>query len=113
MKTKEQMLHFIMEAAGECVHEAKVELGSFICSKCGLQEPHIPANPSPDDMNKLMSLLRKLKFDELRVDVKGPAEIIDWQGANTKRFSGDGNTAEEALLNALFVAKGGLEDDSL
>lgn len=125
MKTPEQMMQFIVEQTpGECWHEWEwIPGGGRQCKNCDIdlyykdsvtynQRIPTPDNPSHTDLNELMRLAGKLGFEEIRVDLSGVVEIIDWggvDGSTVRRFFSDANTVSEALLKTMYKACGGVE----
>ena len=109
----EEQMQAIVEAAGECWHKRVVDKvpspveGCFDyfprCDKCEIGLPHHSKHPSPHDLNELVRLADKLGFDEVRIDLHGMADIIQWNlDFPDLRYEGRGETPVDALRNALY-----------
>lgn len=113
--TAERKMRAIVEAAGECWHVAKKRPYAkrrYMCSKCGEHGPVlVPSNPSPTDLNELFRLAAKTYGTAINAITFHPAGHVCWftvdhpnHSVDLTRFTGEGFTPAEALLNALYKA---------
>lgn len=117
MKTQEEKMQHIVEAAGECHHYTggyvNPEIGEWTCIKCRAKGVGFNENPSPSDLNELFRLAEKLfRMVTIRFEYHRGDNIQCYLTVNNSPHyghCGHGTDVKEALLNALYLATGGEE----